>query len=237
MMKFHNLMLSVLIFCASIIQAQEDKSLLTIDRIYNSTEFRQDFHPPIQWIESGDAYVTMDFESGDFLRYETASQESSIYLSAKTLISNKVWRSNTKGDYWVYDFSTEKLTKVGSQFPESSLMFAKFSDNNKFIAYVYEFNIYTENFKNGETKQLTTDGTEDLINGTFDWVYEEEFGCRDGFRWNKDGKYIAFWQVDASEIKDFYMLNNTDANYSEIIPVQYPKVGEEPSAVKIGIIG
>lgn len=263
MMKFNSASIFILLFCIGIATAQEDRRLLTIDRIYASGEFRQDYHPPIKWIEKGEAYITMDMQSGDFVRYETASQQSSTYLSTQSLIPNKgekplrvedftlsndeskvliltnskkVWRSNTKGDYWVYDLNTKKLSKVGNQFPASSLMFAKFSDNNKFIAYVHEFNIYQENFKNGETKQLTKDGTEDIINGTFDWVYEEEFGCRDGFRWNKDGKYIAFWQVDASNIKDFYMLNNTDDNYSKVIPVQYPKVGENPSAVKIGVI-
>jgi len=262
-MKFFNLIISTLILGICLSNAQEDKTLLSIDRIYASNEFRQGYHPPIKWIENGEAYITLDRKSGDFIRYETFTQEQSVYLAVKTLISGKdkkairvenftlsndeskiliftnskkVWRSNTKGDYWVYDFNTKKLSKVGSQFPESSLMFAKFSDNNKYIAYVHEFNIYKENFKNGETEQLTKDGSVDIINGTFDWVYEEEFGCRDGFRWNTNGKYIAFWQVDATEIKDFYMLNNTDGNYSEIIPVQYPKVGEEPSAVKVGVV-
>jgi dipeptidyl-peptidase-4 len=75
-----------------------------------------------------------------------------------------------------------------------------------------------------------------LINGTFDWVYEEEFGCRDGFRWSPDGKQIAFWQVDASKIRDYYMLNTTDSNYSKVIPVEYPKVGEAPSPVRIGVV-
>jgi len=262
-MKFYSLIISILIINILLSNAQEDKSLLTIDRIYASNEFRQGYHPPIKWIENGEAYITLDRKSRDFVRYETATQEQSIYLATKTLISDKdehririkdftlsndeskiliftnskkVWRSNTKGDYWVYDFNTKKLSKVGNQFPESSLMFAKFSDNNKYIAYVHEFNIYKENFKNGEIEQLTSDGSEDIINGTFDWVYEEEFGCRDGFRWNANGKYIAFWQVDASEIKDFYLLNNTDENYSEIVPVQYPKVGEEPSSVKVGVV-
>src|SRR5437868_3851550 len=75
-----------------------------------------------------------------------------------------------------------------------------------------------------------------MINGTFDWVYEEEFGCRDGFRWSPDGTKIAFWQVDATKIKDYYMLNTTDDNYSKVIPVEYPKVGEPPSPVRIGVI-
>ena len=69
--------------------------------------------------------------------------------------------------------------------------------DNQYLAYVYEFNIYLEDFQSGETTQLTFDGSEDIINGTFDWAYEEEFGKRDGFSWSPDAKQIAFWQLDA----------------------------------------
>jgi len=150
--------------------------------------------------------------------------------------SKRVWRTNTKGDYWIYDLTNKSLKKVGATLPASSLMFAKFSDDNKQIAFISENNLYVEQVANGELKQLTFDGTPDLINGTFDWVYEEEFACRDGFRWSADGRYLAFWQVDASQIKDFFMINNTDDVYSKTIPLQYPKVGQDPSAVKIGAV-
>jgi dipeptidyl-peptidase-4 len=115
-------------------------------------------------------------------------------------------------------------------------MFAKFSPDGRFVAYVSGNNIYAEDVTTGQIRKLTTDGTRKLINGTFDWVYEEEFGCRDGFRWSPDGKQIAFWQVDASKIRDYYMLNTTDSNYSKVIPVEYPKVGEAPSPVRIGVV-
>ena len=75
-----------------------------------------------------------------------------------------------------------------------------------------------------------------MINGTFDWVYEEEFGCRDGFIFNEDGTRIAFWQIDANQVRDFYMINNTDSIYSYTIPVEYPKVGEDLTPARIGVI-
>ena len=71
---------------------------------------------------------------------------------------------------------------------------------------------------------MTTDGTDKIINGTFDWVYEEELAARDGFRWSPDGKSISFWRVDASKTKFNLMINNTDALYPFTIPVEYPKV-------------
>ncbi len=148
----------------------------------------------------------------------------------------KVWRYNTRGNYWVYDISAGKLKQVGKDRPGQSLMFAKFSPDNNKVAYVSEHNIYVEDLTSGKTIQLTKDGTRKLINGTFDWVYEEELGCRDGFRWNPDSRSIAFWQVDATQVRDYYMLNTTDSVYSRVIPVEYPKVGEAPSPVKIGVV-
>jgi dipeptidyl-peptidase-4 len=150
--------------------------------------------------------------------------------------SSRVWRSNTKGDFWVFDRTNQKLSRLGTRFPASSLMFAKFSNDNRFVAYVHNFNLYKEDFTTGTVTQLTFDGNGNIINGTFDWVYEEEFSCRDGFRWNTSGSHLAFWQLDASQIGTFYMINNTDSVYSKVIPVQYPKAGQSPSACKVGII-
>ncbi len=147
----------------------------------------------------------------------------------------KVWRYKTRGDYWVYDIIANKLKKLGKGLPSQSLMFAKFSPDGKTLAYVSEHNLYTEDFVSGDISKITRDGSRKLINGTFDWVYEEEFGCRDGFRWSPDGKMIAFWQVNATKIRDYYMLNTTDSNYSQVVPVEYPKVGEAPSPVRIGV--
>jgi dipeptidyl-peptidase-4 len=165
--------------------------------------------------------------------YEFNSNYTRVLIFTKTV---KVWRYNTMGDYWLYDIIASKLTKMGHTLPPQSLMFAKFSPDGKDVAYVSGHNIYSEDISSGDITKLTKDGTRKLINGTFDWVYEEEFSCRDGFRWSPDGTMIAFWQVDATKIRDYYMLNTTDSNYSQVIPVEYPKVGEAPSAVKIGVV-
>jgi dipeptidyl-peptidase-4 len=150
--------------------------------------------------------------------------------------SKKVWRYNTRGDYWVYDLTAKKLTKLGANMPASSLMFAKFSPDASKVAYVSGHNIYVESLPDNSIKQLTTDGTDKLINGTFDWVYEEEFFCRDGFRWSPDGKHIAYWQIDASKTKNYLMLNTTDSIYPYVKPVEYPIAGEAPSPFKIGVV-
>ncbi|MBK7093687.1 MAG: DPP IV N-terminal domain-containing protein [Saprospiraceae bacterium] len=168
------------------------------------------------------------------ISYFTVSEDQQkILLFTKT---KKVWRLNTRGDYWVYDLNNKSLSQLGKTLPSSSLMFAKFSPNCESVAYVCNNNIYAENLKTNEIEALTTNGSNTLINGTFDWVYEEEFFCRDGFRWSPDSRSIAFWQIDAKSIKKFFMINNTDSVYSQIIPVEYPKAGEKPSSCKVGVV-
>ena len=150
----------------------------------------------------------------------------------------------------MYDFKKNEIQKLGRNMSSSSLMFAKFSPNERFVAYVSKektesgirnsstsVNIYLESLDDRTIKKLTSsNGTKKLINGTFDWVYEEEFGCRDGFIFNEDGTRIAFWQIDANQVRDFYMINNTDSIYSYTIPVEYPKVGEDLTPARIGVI-
>lgn len=150
--------------------------------------------------------------------------------------TKRVWRYNTRGDYWVYDFKAATLKQLGRGLPESSLMFAKISPDGTKAAYVSGHNIYVENLDNGSQKQLTTDGSFKLINGTFDWAYEEEFDCRDGFRWSPDSKQIAYWQIDASKIRNYLMLNTTDSIYPFVKPVEYPVAGTNPSSCKVGVV-
>ena len=165
--------------------------------------------------------------------FDYSADKVKILLFANTA---KVWRYKTRGDYWVMNFATNKLVQLGKGLSNQSLMFAKFSPDSKYVAYVSESNIYAEDVNSGQIKKLTQDGTRKLINGTFDWVYEEEFNCRDGFRWSPDSKQIAYWQIDARKIRDYYMLNTTDSVYSHIVPVEYPKVGESPSPAYINVV-
>ncbi len=169
----------------------------------------------------------------DIADFEISSDESLLLIFTNTA---RVWRYNTRGDYWLLNRTTRSLQQIGKDKPAQSLMYAKLSPDAKKVAYVSDRNIYLEEIASGKTTALTTDGSRQLINGTFDWVYEEEFGCRDGFRWSEDSKHIAYWQVDARETRDFLMINNTDSVYSYTIPVEYPKVGESPSLVRLGIV-
>lgn len=166
-------------------------------------------------------------------RYSWSHDNTKLLIFTNT---RRVWRYNTRGDYWVLDVASKKLSKLGEGLPESSLMFAKFSPDDSRVAYVCQNNLYVETLADSKRTKLTSDGCESIINGTFDWVYEEEFDCRDGFRWSPDGSSIAFWQSDTKGTGVFYMVNNVDSVYSALIPLPYPKVGTTLSAVKTGVV-
>ncbi len=150
--------------------------------------------------------------------------------------SVRVWRYETRGDYWMLDIVSGKLSQLGSFADPSTMMFAKFSPDAKKVGYVVKNNIYVEILESSEVVQITYDGSARIINGTFDWVYEEELSCRDGFRWSPDGKNIAYWQSDTKGTGTFYLINNIDSIYSQPIPFPYPKVGTSNSAVKVGVV-
>ncbi len=148
----------------------------------------------------------------------------------------RVWREKTRGDFWLLDLSSGTLTQLGGDASPASLMFAKISPDNSAVAYVRENNIYVQSISGEEITQVTYDGGENIINGTSDWVYEEEFHLRDGFCWSPDSRHIAYWQFDTSGLQPFYMINNTDTLYPQLIPLPYPKAGTINSACRVGVV-
>jgi len=162
-----------------------------------------------------------------------STDRSKLLLFTNT---KRVWRQHNRGDYWVLDISSRELKKLGGNAEPSSLQFAKFSPDGHRVAYVRERNIYVEDLREKTIIALTTDGSTNVINGTFDWVYEEELDLRDGFRWSPDGESIAFWQIDTSGVGVFFLLNQTDSLYARTISFPYPKAGEKNSAARMGVV-
>ena len=169
----------------------------------------------------------------DFDDYSWSADGAKLLLFTNT---QRVWRQNTRGDYWVLTLATRKLQKIGGSAPSSSLMYAKFSPDGGRVAYVSRGDLYVQRLADGIITRLTTGATATLVNGMTDWVYEEEFDLRDGFRWSPDGTKIAYWQFDMSGVGTFDLVNYTDSLYPIITPIQYPKAGTTNSAVRIGII-
>ena len=213
----------------------------------------------------------------DIVRYQTATGAREILVAAERLIpagektplplenyrispdghkvlvftnSKTVWRQNTRGDYWVLDLTSGTLRKLGGDAPASSLMFAKFSPDNSKVGYVRGNNVYVEDLASGKISQLTQDGSDTIINGTSDWVNEEEFDIRDGFQWSPDSRAIAFWQFNTSGLQKYTLIYDLGAPRGEIVTgipypnpgpypqtleYQYPLAGTKNSAVRVGV--
>jgi dipeptidyl-peptidase 4 len=217
-------------------------------------------------------------EGTDIVRYQTATGARDIFVAAIRLIpagektplavedykispdgqqvlvftnSQTVWRQNTRGDYWVLNLKSGTLRKLGGDAPASSLMFAKFSPDNTKVGYVRGNNVYVEDLSDGKITQLTHDGSPTVINGTSDWVNEEEFDIRDGFEWSPDSRAIAFWQFNTGGVGIYTLIYDLGAPrgeivtgipypgtgvYPQILQYPYPLAGTQNSAVRVGVV-
>jgi dipeptidyl-peptidase-4 len=261
-------LLTVFLLAAPVAAQEVDPALLSVKRIYGSTDFRSESFGPARWFPTGTAYTTLEAAPNggagrELVRYDASTGAREVLVTATRLTpegakaplavesyewspdqgrlliytnSKQVWRINTRGDYWVLDRASGQLRQLGKFAKPSTLMYAKFSPDGGRVGYVVENNLFVENLATGEVTQLTRDGSRTIINGNFDWVYEEELSLHDGWRWSPDGNRIAYWQLNADRVRDFAMIRTTDSLYSRVVPIQYPKAGEANSAARIGVV-
>lgn len=243
-----------------------DESHINLDALYAEGKYNARGVGPTRWLADGSGYTVLESAATgghDLVRYHPETQQRTVLVKAdevrpsaneeplqiadyswsedgdKLLIftnTKRSWRTHTLGDYWVFDLNSKRLQKLGGQAEPSTLQFAKFDPQGHRVAYVMKNNIYVEELANSRITQLTRDGNDTIVNGTFDWVNEEEFFLRDGFRWSPDGKSIAYWQLDTEGTPLFTMINNTDALYPTLKQFPYPKVGETNAAMRIGVM-
>ena len=263
MKKLSLIITAITLFCTGSLQAQH---VPTLEEVVYGGLIHTQGSTYVNWLEDGDHYSRTEKNPKggyDIVSCPAKGGKQEILIPASMLVkpgttdtlqvrsfsfnndhslvliytnTRRVWRYDTRGDYWVLNMKSGKLQQLGKTLPESSLMFAKFSPDSKRAAYVSRNNIYVENLADGKITAVTTDGTDEIINGTFDWVYEEEFNCRDGFRWSPDSKYIAYWQSDSKGTGWFDIINNIDSLYPKINRFPYPKAGTTNSAVKVGYV-
>jgi len=199
----------------------------------------------------------------DIVAHQTATGAASVLISARDLtpagasaplgISGYQWSDDGRyaliatnthrlrhpddiGDYWLLDRQTRALRQIGAKRPAASLMFATFSPDSARIAYLSGNNLYVERVVDGATVQLTSDGSEQILNGIGDPVYEEEFELAQAFKWSPDSRHIAYWRSDTTGVGTFHMIKNTDTIYPQVISFPYEKPGTTIAAVKVGVV-
>ena len=168
-----------------------------------------------------------------FSSYQWSPDEKQILFVSSPPDKQYLSRLTPAGNLFLYDIQLKKFIRVTNvTVPQYN---QKFSPDGKKIGYVRENNIVVYDIAAAKETQLTADGTEHIINGKFDWVYEEEFGISDGWRWSPDGTYIAFWQLDENRVPE-YTMTEWDSTHLNLIKMRYPKPGDPNSIVKVGVL-
>jgi len=234
---------------------------LTLQDIFDSTQFDGKRISNIQWHPNSSRfnYTRENQESGQSdiyeqevstgaetviiagadLKYEGQSVGMSGYsrsADGKSFLirgtQQQIWRHSRQSPYYVYELATSALTGIADGNPR--LRYAQLSPDGRSVGFVRDHNLYVQDLASGKTIAVTTDGTENVLNGEFDWVYEEEFGLANAWRWSPDGRKIAFWRLDQTRLKEFTLVNELSV-YNTTFKLKYPKAGEQNSIVRIGV--
>lgn len=229
---------------------------ISLEGIWKNEEFSQNTIPGFRFMNDGQHYTLLKnnsivkydlltgkkagviFEASDFEErdgfpgtinnYEFSADEQQIILATE---EEKIYRRSRKANYYIFD--GKKVTEL---FKGGKQMYPTFNKGLDKVAFVFENNMYLKNLKTGSITQITNDGEfNKIINGALDWVYEEEFGFAQGFQWSPDGKKIAFYRFDESEVPQFTMTHYRGDLYPDYETFKYPKVGEKNSVVTIHI--
>ncbi|MCH3880903.1 MULTISPECIES: S9 family peptidase [Tenacibaculum] len=161
-----------------------------------------------------------------FSSYEFNNDETKLILGSKF---KKVYRRSFTGTYYAFDIASKKVTLIGENIQQPT-----FSPDSKKVAYTKDNNIFVKNLASGKVSQITLDGkTNSIINGTTDWVYEEEFGFVRAFEWNKTSEYIAFLRFDETDVPTFSMDMYGKSLYPNQQVFKYPKAGEKNANVSL----
>ena len=247
-MKKTSILMAALLLCCSVF-AQK----ITLEDIWAKGTFRSKSIDEIRSMKNGENYCILKRESIEKYAYSTGKKIEQIVsfsdLKFKTdneyvfdyrfnqdeskllLATNPefIYRRSYLANYYIYDIKTKQLASVN----EDKVRLAEFAPDGSKVAYVKANNLFMLSLSDMQETQITTNGEfNKIINGTTDWVYEEEFAITKGFFWSPDSKKIAFYSFDESKVKEY-----TIPYYGSLYPVQYtykyPKAGEANSVISV----
>lgn len=242
------ILLFILISCQVFSQKQ-----ITIDDVTVKNTFSQRSVSGINWMNDGKYYTSL--RENKILRYDITTGQAAepIFDAAavtpkitvqnysfsrdekKLLLSTSVesiYRRSFKADYYLYDLATKTLTPLSKNGKQQ---YAAFSPDASRVAFARGNNLFFVNLSDMSEVQVTSDGKfNHIINGSTDWVYEEEFGFAPAFYWSPDGKKLAYYRFDESAVKEYNLQKwNRGQLYPEDYRFKYPKAGETNSIVEI----
>ncbi len=257
-------LLLVLVAAAALqLTAQQRTKEFTVDDIYASRKFSSGGFRSIRWMEGGKAssYLLTDTtaKSTDIWRYDVASGDTSVLVRGSSLklpgaeapisIQNYTFSPDersilftgtlaarslkTGGNFYIYVRDDGEFRQLTNSTEEQ--VNVKFSPDSKKIGFVRSQDIYVIDLTTGKESRLTSDGSEHVLNGNFDWVYEEEFSIIDGWQWSPDSRTIAFWQLDERRVPEFPIVDFLPL-HQEVKTMRYPKAGDPNSIVRIGVV-
>lgn len=247
-MRKTSILMAALLLCCSVF-AQE----ITLEDIWAKGTFRSKSIDEIRSMKNGENYCILKREGIEKYAYATGKKTEEIVsfsdLKFKTeseyvfdyqfnqdeskllLATNPqfIYRRSYLANYYIYDIKTKQLTSVC----KDKVRLTEFAPDGSKVAYVKDNNLFMLYLSDMQETQITTNGEfNKIINGTTDWVYEEEFAITKGFFWSPDSKKIAFYSFDESKVKEY-----TIPYYGSLYPVQYtykyPKAGEDNSVVSV----
>lgn len=253
MKKLIFLFFASLLLAPGFIAAQKE---LTLDDIFGSRKFYPKGVPSLTPMIDGESYSILEgdsvnvysFESGALLKtlltrkdllfegdtapvelseYTFSPNEKKLLIAAQTDV---IYRYSTSSEFYIWDFDTHLISRLSLAGKQR---LATFSPDGTKIAFVRNNNLIVTDLVNKVEVQVTNDGKpNEIINGTTDWVYEEEFAITKGFEWSPDGNTIAFYRFDETQVPEFSMTEWGDL-YPTVNKFKYPKAGENNSIVTI----
>ncbi|MBU1370420.1 MAG: S9 family peptidase [Bacteroidetes bacterium] len=238
--------------------AQQDKKTINMSDIWSSGIFYPKMVRGLNPLKDGQTYAVIEDSLLNVYRYNSGEKVKSL-LNSKTLIpqgddkpirlssyvlssdetkvliptqTESIYRHSSRSNYYVYDLKTNRLSALSANGKQQ---LADFSPDGKYVAFVRDNNIFLTDLENNTEQQLTTDGIPNkIINGTADWVYEEEFSFTKGFFWSPDSKKIAYLKFDESDVK-LFQLEYFNGLYPEWYKYKYPKAGEDNAIVSVHV--
>ena len=262
MLKLRSFLIYFILFSSIIFVQAQQKKLLTLKDIFGSNKLQTKVVENIQWQPDGSAFTFTKENSKtgfeDIYKMEVKSGKANLLLEGASLKYNDepirmshyewtqkgkylliegpektIWRHSRQAPFYLYDVSSKKVIALAKH--DIHLRNVKLSPDGKRVGFVRDHNIYVVNLSNDKEIQITHDGSDNILNGEFDWVYEEEFGLADAWRWSPDSKKIAFWRLDQTRVGVYHLVDDLAGQYNSVFNLKYPKVGTKNSIVKIGV--